>query len=256
MKTKLAQLWERILFYVSVPTCVSCKTRLKITESALCEKCIKKRERLKFRSCSRCGRRLHKCACSNDYLEKHYVRRLVKVFRYEQRPDNLPLNAPIYSLKRDNRNDVLDFCANELSKSILNSFPRARMYVFTNVPRSKKSIIKYGIDHGELLARAVAEKIGARYEKILVSDVKTEQKKLHGESRKQNAKFSVINDIDLSGKTVVIIDDIVTTGASMGAAATLIHDMGARRVFGAVLGIAFKDKYTPFPRTTDSYVRW
>jgi ComF family protein len=173
-----------------------------------------------------------------------------------QREDMLPLNAPIYSLKRHNRDDVLEFCTNELSEAIRNCYPNASEFIFTNIPRSEKSIVKYGFDHAEMLAKSLAEKFGARYEKLLVSNVKTEQKKLHGESRKINAKFSLIEDLDLSGQTVLIIDDIVTTGSSMGAAAMLIHGLGARKIFGATLGIAFKDKYTPFPRENSYYVSY
>lgn len=252
MKINISELWEQILFYVSVPTCVSCKTRLLKTESALCQKCIEKREALKFRSCSRCGKKLYRCICSNEYLENHYVRRLAKCFRYMQREDMIPLNAPIYSLKRHNRKDVLEFCSDELERTIRNCYPKASTYIFTNVPRSHNSIVKYGFDHAEMLAKNLANRFGAQYEKLLVSNVKVEQKSLHGESRKINAKFSLVDkSIDLSGKTVIIIDDIVTTGSSMGAAAMLIHGAGAKRILGATLGIAYKDKYTPFPYSSN-----
>jgi ComF family protein len=144
-----------------------------------------------------------------------------------------------------------------MTKSIKNAFPKAKDYIVTNVPRSNNSIIKYGYDHAEMLAHEVAKRIGAKYEKILKSDIKVEQKKLHGESRKQNAKFAVMNEIDLSGKTVLIIDDIVTSGASMGEAAMLIRSLGAKRIMGAALGIAYKDKYTPFPHNTgELYTYW
>lgn len=168
----------------------------------------------------------------------------------------LPLNAPIYSLKRHHRQDVIEFCASEMAESVKNAFPKAKCYIITNVPRSNSSIIKYGYDHAEMLAKEVAKKVGAEYQKLLKSDVKMEQKKLHGESRMQNAKFSVIKDVDLSGKTVLIIDDIVTSGASMGEAAMLVRGLGAKRIMGAALGIAYKDKYTPFPHTQDQYTNW
>lgn len=256
MKINITEIWEQILFYVSVPTCVCCKKRLLKSDLALCPQCIEKRERMKFRSCSRCGKKLDMCLCANEYLESHYMKKLAKCFRYMQREDTLPLNAPIYSLKRHNRDDVLEFCSNELAGAIRNCYPDASEFIFTNIPRSEKSIVKYGFDHAEMLAKSVAEKMGARYEKFLVSDVKMEQKKLHGESRKINAKFSLIGDFDLSGQTVLIIDDIVTTGSSMGAAAMLIHGLGAKKIFGATMGIAYKDKYTPFPRQTDYYVSY
>lgn len=249
-----AEIWERILFYVSVPTCVSCKKRLVWQEKALCASCIEKREKLKYHICSRCGKKLDRCSCANEYLESHYISKLAKVFRYEQRDDRLPLNSLIYSLKRENREDVLNFCADELVKSILNVFPKANSFLITNVPRGRNSIMKYGIDHGALLAKAVADRLGARYEKLLISEIKTEQKKLHGISRKLNAKFKIKTDLDLTDRTVLIIDDIVTTGSSMGAAALLIHGMGAKRIYGATLGIAFRDKYTPFKST--EYIKY
>lgn len=246
MKMNIKALWERILFYVSVPTCVCCKRRLIIQEKALCTECLAKHERLKFRNCSRCSKKLHECSCSNEYLENHYVKKLAKVFHYMQRDDMLPLNSLIYSLKRENRNDVLDFCAEELASVILNVFPKANECIITNVPRRKRSIIKYGMDHAELLAKEVSQKLGATYEKILISNVKTEQKKLYGSSRLLNADFDICKEIDLHGKSVIIIDDIVTTGSSMGAAAMLIHGLGAKRIYGASLGVAYKDKYKPF----------
>lgn len=250
------EIWERILFYVSVPTCVCCKERLVWPEKALCRSCVEKREKMKFHSCSRCGKKLPHCSCSNEYLEGHYIHKLAKVFRYQQRDDRLPVNAPIYSLKRENRNDVLNFLADELAESISNVFPKAQEYIITNVPRGRKSIMKYGIDHGALLAKAVAERIGARYEKLLISEIKTEQKKLYGMSRRLNAKFRTAKERDLTNEQVLIIDDIVTTGSSMGAAAMLIHGMGAKRIHGATLGIAFGDKYKPLiPTEHIKYIR-
>ena len=246
MKIDIKALWERILFYVSVPTCVCCRRRLDIHETALCSSCFEKHQRLKFRNCSRCGKKLHECSCSNEYLEAHYVRKLAKVLYYMQRDDMLQLNSLIYSLKRENRKDVLDFCSKELAEVILRSFPKAKECIVTNVPRRKKSIIKYGFDHAELLAKEVAKNIGGTYKKILVSNVKTEQKKLYGESRILNADFDICDDIDLKGKNVIVVDDIVTTGSSMGAAAMLIHGLGAKRIYGATLGVAYKDKYKPF----------
>ena len=46
---------------------------------------------------------------------------------------------------------------------------------------------------------------------------------------------------DVDGKDVIIVDDIVTTGSSMGAAATLIRGLGCRKIYAAAVSIAYPD---------------
>ena len=137
----IKNIMDRVLFALSVPKCVCCKTRLDYGENALCLKCSAEFEQFKTRNCSRCARKLNMCSCSNDFLEAHYIKRTIKCFRYLNRNDATPGNALIYSLKRDNRSDVLKRCADELEYAIRNSISDLGGYIFTNVPRRKSAII-------------------------------------------------------------------------------------------------------------------
>lgn len=238
---KLRELISRALFYVSVPKCVSCGEYLSYNDLALCPKCSSEFEEIKTRSCSICSKRLSECSCSNEYLSRHFIKRVIKVFRYVQREENLPANSLIYSLKRDDRADVQKLCALELSAAIKNSLDTPSEYIITNVPRRRSAIIKYGLDHAATLARRVADILGAEYKSLLTSNSKRPQKKMHGEERLYNVNFDIKRDIDLTGKRIIIIDDVITTGASMGAAAMLLRSLGAKTIVAASLSIAYKD---------------
>ncbi len=48
--------------------------------------------------------------------------------------------------------------------------------------------------------------------------------------------FRVKLDPGLNGRTVLLVDDILTTGATCGAAARALKQAGAKRVIVAVLG--------------------
>jgi competence protein ComFC len=145
---------------------------------------------------------------------------------------------------------VLEFISNELEESIRNSYKSPEQFIFTNVPRRRSSAIKYGIDHSALLSKSLAKRFSASYYQPLISKSKSQQKKTSGEERKYNASFKIKHGAkDLKGKTVIIIDDVVTTGASMGACAMLLKGLGAKKILGASISIAFKDKYTPFEFT-------
>ena len=60
---------------------------------------------------------------------------------------------------------------------------------------------------------------------------------LNAEERHENAKHSYVpadDGMNLAGTVVIIVDDIVTTGASIGACAELARQANARAVIGLV----------------------
>jgi ComF family protein len=236
------KIFKDLLFYLSVPKCAACGERLDKDDRALCKDCRVEYKNAIARSCSVCTKPLYECTCTTSHLDAHYIHKHIKVFRYHPEAE-LPTNKLIYSLKRDNREDVLDFLADELASSIVTAFKDCHTFVFTSIPRRRASRVKYGIDHAELLSARVAKKLGAKYEKTLISHSKKEQKlSRHREDRMKNARFDYAGrSVDLTGKTVVLIDDVVTTGASMSVAATLLKGAGARKIIGASLAIAYND---------------
>ena len=232
-----------------MPCCVYCGERLEITEKALCKKCKAEYSDQKERSCSLCGKPLYFCDCPSEYLDSHFIHRHIKVFRYKP-SEKSPANELIFKLKRENRRDVIEFISDELANSISQSLKIDENTIFTSVPRRRQAKALYGIDHAEKLAKSVSKKFNSEYKSLLKSKAKTAQKKAEStEKRIENAKFKLIDEnLDLSGKTVIIIDDIVTTGASIGAAAFNIKALGPKKIIGASIAITYKDTYKPFSK--------
>ncbi len=70
-------------------------------------------------------------------------------------------------------------------------------------------------------AKAVAEKLGfefSHFEKRRISPTEVEMRPV---------------DVDVSGKNVLIVDDIISTGGTMVKAANLLRELGAKKVFVA-----------------------
>ena len=111
------KLYDKIMFYITVPKCVGCGEKLNIEDRALCQKCSDEYKDNLYLNCSICAKPLNRCICTNDYLDAHYIHRVVKVYRYHT-ARRISSNNLIYSLKRDNRKDVVDFLADELSQAI------------------------------------------------------------------------------------------------------------------------------------------
>ena len=240
--------FEKALFYLTAPKCVCCKKRLNIEEPALCFECIREYVNIKLSDCSRCAKVMEKCLCVNDYLDRHYVHKLVKVFRY-RRPeganDRIPPNELIYNIKRGYRRDLVKFIVDELYVAVINSIDPSD-YIITNVPRKRSRILKYGIDHSAVIAKTLARRLKIKYVKLLNSTSKKMQKKTQGADRISNATFDYARGVrNIKNEKVLLFDDIVTTGASMGNCAMLIKGLGAKEIIGICMSVAFKDKFTP-----------
>ena len=240
----IMKLYDKIMFYITVPKCVGCGEKLNIEDRALCQECSDEYKDNLYLNCSICAKPLNYCICTNDYLDAHYVHKVVKVYRYHT-DRRISSNNLIYSLKRDNRKDVVDFLSDELSQAIKSGIKNPESYLFTSVPRRRSEIVKYGMDHAEVLAKKVAKQLGAKYEKMLISKAKNAQKKSANISERfKNAKFELKNkNADIKGQNIIIIDDIITTGASMGMAAVLLKAAGAGRIVAAAVSIAYKDPF-------------
>lgn len=98
-----------------------------------------------------------------------------------------------------------------------------------------------GYNQAALLAREMARRVGLRVdEKVLIRQRATaSQIKLDANQRKENVRDAFLCASDeLSGKRVLLIDDVCTTGATLEACAVALRDGGARSVQALTLARA------------------
>ncbi|MDD6261879.1 MAG: ComF family protein [Clostridiales bacterium] len=111
---------------------------------------------------------------------------------------------------------------------------RYRPDIVTWIPVSKKRKRKRGYDQSELLAREVAELLGVPAEAVLEKTADNPpQSSLDASSRAANVigMYSVKSGApDISGKTVLLIDDVLTTGATVREASFVLDSAGPKRI--------------------------
>ena len=239
---KQRSLFRKALFYISGPRCIGCDIPLDIGDQAFCPECSFNFKEKLTRNCSLCARPLLECDCAHPFLSEHFVKRLYKCLRYNGKDEDNLSAALIYSLKTRPRWDIYDFAFDLLERSLRNSKEDFSSWIFTNVPRRRSAKVKYGVDQSQRIAKAMAKRFGAKYISFLSSKSKKEQKRLTREERLENADFVLKRNGASSVDKVLIFDDIVTTGASMGKAAALIRSLGIKEIRGAALAIAYPDQ--------------
>ena len=104
----------------------------------------------------------------------------------------------------------------------------------TYVPRRPEAVCEFGYDHMDLCARRLSELCGMRFGRFLIRGKDSDaQKLLRADEREKNIRESLRYE-DYNGnrptRIVLLIDDIVTTGASMRVATGLLKANGAEEV--------------------------
>ena len=243
MSGRISRFIKNVLYFTAVQKCASCMKKLDKNEAGLCRTCLKKYEEAKMRNCSLCAKSLPECSCTNLYLSAHCVKGLSKLARYNGGVSREAMTPIIYRLKYKSRADVLDIITDDMVRSIRASLPPLPAdTIITNVPNRKSAIRRRGFDHSEVLAKYIASKLSLEYTPLLKSLSKKSQKRLNSAERKLNAKFEPLHECDLRGKFIIIVDDVVTSGASMGNAAFVIRSLGAKDIYGATIAIAYRDE--------------
>lgn len=111
-----------------------------------------------------------------------------------------------------------------------------RVDFITWVPLHPKRKRKRGYDQAELLAQRVGELTGLpaenTMEKIRVTAVQSQTGE--DEARKANVQgaYHALPGLDLTGKRIVLVDDVATSGATLAECASALRQAGASSVVG------------------------
>ncbi|MBQ0135467.1 MAG: ComF family protein [Oscillospiraceae bacterium] len=125
------------------------------------------------------------------------------------------------------------FFSREVERAIRTNFYGVKFDIFTCVPSTKKSVATRGYNQSQLIAEKV--RIDAEYDFSLLRKKKTTeiQHLLSAEERKKNIEsaYSMSPGRNVVDKTILLIDDIFTTGATCNACARELKFAGASAVY-------------------------
>lgn len=238
-----------------VNKCSACREILDIYsfEHPFCPECERAIEIAKIESCPDCFKSMIDCTCQPKLLSQKGSLCLRKLYIYHTGKPKEPQNRYIYFLKHNTSKRAFAYAAQGLWRG-LKSELAALGYVdsfenclITNVPRTKKALVKYGFDQSARICQAIGELSGVAYAPLLKRKFGgREQKKLNAAERKKNMSSVIYPNKKLKdsarGKCVILFDDIVTTGSSMAACISVLKKMGVKQIICCTLAVDLKNK--------------
>ena len=160
---------------------------------------------------------------SNRYVDKFYY-----CFKYGTWYSNKLIAHAKYVSSRSFVSFISGLCAKSLHK---HNLVKIVDYI-TYAPRRPSQVRYYGFDQSKEIAVATAKRIGIPCKDLLKRvGISKAQKELKHSDRRKNIIGKFRCDEDLSGKTILLIDDVLTTGSTTGECAKMLKNHGAKRVF-------------------------
>ncbi len=109
----------------------------------------------------------------------------------------------------------------------------------TWVPLSRKRLRERGYDQARLLARSTAKELGLPLTPTLHKQRNTQPQSGAGDAAKRRANiagaYRMKTGADVTGKRILLMDDIVTTGATLSECARVLGKAGAEQVVCATV---------------------
>jgi ComF family protein len=118
--------------------------------------------------------------------------------------------------------------------------------VLTYVPISRLRRLKRGYDQVELLANAVGRELGLEPKRLLKKNRNNPPQSGLGDYAHRRANvlgiYRAIDIESIKGKRILLLDDILTTGATAGEASRVLLAAGAKEVHCGVVAVARNHK--------------
>lgn len=208
-------------------------------DEEFCHLCVDDLPVIKPPLCLKCGCEKSNCVCKNHKQDIEY-KAVIAPFYYENQIKVGVLNFKMHGFKNLYKS-YGKFIADKVSEY----YSLVNFDCVTYIPMMKSDEISREFNQSELLAKTVSNYIGVEFSKCLIKKRKTKtQKKQSAKERFANMynAFDLYKNANVTGKTILLIDDVKTTGATLSSAALTLKAYGAKAVYCAVFAIVKDNK--------------
>lgn len=197
-------------------------------DETVCAPCIGELPRLAEQVCPRCqlavaggqvcGRCLKKPPAWED---------LKALWRYE-----FPLDRALVSAKYHHAFAIYRWAATQLE-----TWPFAATATLIPVPLADARLQSRGYNQAQLIAEEMTKRFALEVDANAVIRIRETdiQQRLNWIERRRNVRGAFVATRSFAGESVVLIDDVLTTGATLNSLARALLDAGAARVDALVL---------------------
>lgn len=211
--------------------CCSCKTKLSDNQDTMCVDCLSKIQRS---NSSRLKREFER-----KFLNNNIIREFYSPFVFEKDKE---LQHAIHALKYDKKFPVGIFLGKVLAAEIKSSKTNWKFDLIIPIPLHQLKKAQRGYNQAYYIAKGVGKIFKVKVSDRIVKRIKyTEsQTTMNLNEREENifGAFKVKWNTQVRGKNILLLDDVITTGATISECGKILLEAGASKVYAASIAIA------------------
>lgn len=226
----MSTLKDKILHWLFPHHCLLCNEVLPL-DQRLCGDCRLHAPYILPPVCPQCGRSEDVCICGGH---SHAFERCISPFYHKD-----AARDTILHFKQQYDTVVAEGLAAEMAEVIRREYGGIAFDFVTSVPLHKKDLKIRGFDQAQGLAMALARRLELPYAAVLTKLTRTlPQKELTAVRRRGNllGVFDVIAEVE--GRTILLVDDVITTGSTLDECAKMLKIFGAEEVYAVTAAAA------------------
>jgi len=225
---------NRVADLLYPPACLRCHQHLRSRRSVFCVACLTSMPRTGRPICQRCGMMVSGAFDATDTCVG--CRRRALAFEAARSPwvYTGPLRDALHLFKYRDHWRIGDWLADEMSVYAAETLPLERIDLVLPVPLHWLKRVLRGYNPAAELAQRIARELDLPYapQSLRRRRWTATQTTLHGRRRFRNVQDAfAANPRHVNGKRILLIDDVLTSGATAHACAGALRDAGARDVF-------------------------
>lgn len=227
LKNRLIKLWESGLDYVFPKKCFGCGRE----GEYLCSACFDKIEYIQKFPCFICNQGEHDTGVCPPCAAETAIDRIIVATTYSHNV----VGALVEALKYNYIDELARVLARILQRQIKNKQLATCFFnqVLSPIPLHRKRLAERGFNQALLLAKALAMPYNCQIETALFSRVKytAQQAKLSRNDRLENMRDAITFNLNrVAPAEVILLDDVLTTGATFAEAALAAKRAGVKKI--------------------------